>query len=194
MIGLTVLEIEGVGFVEKGRQIMEPVIMVAVATVLVTAICTDLRSSRIPNWLTFSAMSFGVLAHGYMSGFAGGLFSFCGVGVGLGLFLLIYMSGNMGAGDVKLMAAVGAMVGPYGALLSGFLSIMVGGAYAFGAMVYEWGLVTTARKLAFAMHMTLLTGGMAWGENLQLSFRLRYGLAIAAGTLLFIFGVHPFRG
>jgi prepilin peptidase CpaA len=173
---------------------MEPVIMVVVGTVLMTAICTDLRSSRIPNWLTFSAMSFGALAHSYMGGFPGALFSFCGLGTGLGLFLLIYMSGNMGAGDVKLMAAVGAMVGPYGALLSGLLAIMVGGAYAFGAMVYEWGLVTTGQKLALAMHMTLLRGGKAWSENLQLPFRLRYGLAIAAGTLLFMIGLHPFRG
>jgi prepilin peptidase CpaA len=172
----------------------EPVMVVALAAVLVTAMCTDVRSSRIPNWLTFSAMSFGLLAHSYMSGFPGALFSLGGLSVGLGLFLLIHVSGSIGAGDVKLMAAVGAMVGPYGALISALLAILVGGLYALGAMCYEWGLLNAARKLAFATYGALLMGGKLWAQELQLPFRLRYGLAIAGGTLLFQLGLHPFGG
>ena len=109
-------------------------IIVPLAVVLVTAMCTDLRSSRIPNWLTFPAMGVALLAHAWPDGFPGVLFSLAGLGAGLGLFLILYVTGSIGAGDVKLMAAVGAIMGPYGALLSGLLAIMVGGLYALGAM------------------------------------------------------------
>ena len=170
---------------------MESAIMVLLMVVLVTAMWTDLRSSRIPNWLTFPAMGLALLAHAWLTGLPGTLFSLGGLGTGLGLFLLIHFSGNIGAGDVKLMAAVGAMVGPYEALLSGILALVVGGLYALGAMCYQWGIVTTGRKLSSAAQGTLLIRGTVWSQELQLPFRLRYGLAIAGGTLLFQLGLHP---
>jgi len=171
---------------------MEPVIVVALAAVLVTAMCTDLRSSRIPNWLTFPAMGCALLAHAWLGGLQGALFSLAGLGTGLGLFLILYVTGSIGAGDVKLMAAVGAIMEPYGALLSGLLAIMVGGVYALGAMCYQWGFATTGRKLVYATQGALLMGGKAWAQELKLPFRLRYGLAVAGGTLLFQLGLHPF--
>jgi len=171
---------------------MEPITVMALAAVLVTAVCTDLRSSRIPNWLTFSAMGFALATHAWLSGFQGVTFSLGGLGTGLGLFLILYVSGSIGAGDVKLMAAVGAIMGPYGALLSGLLAIMVGGVYALGAMCYQWGFATTGRKLVYATQGTLLMGGKTWTQELALPFRLRYGLAVAGGTLLFQLGLHPF--
>ena len=168
--------------------------VVALAVVLVTAIGTDLRSSRIPNWLTFPAMGFALVAHAWLGGLQGAIFSLAGLGAGLGLFLLIHLSGSIGAGDVKLMAALGALIGPYGAISSGWLAIVVGGVYALGAMCYQWGFVTTGRKLAYATQGAFLVGGMAWTQELTLPFRLRYGLAVAGGTLLFELGLHPFGG
>ena len=173
---------------------LEPVIVVALAVVLVTAIGTDVRSSRIPNWLTFSAMGFALVGHAWLAGLPGALFSLAGLGTGLGLFLILYVFGTIGAGDVKLMAAVGALVGPYGALLSGLLAMIVGGVYALGAMCYQWGFITTGRKLAHATQGALLMDGKAWAQELALPFRLRYGLAVAGGTLLFQLGLHPFGG
>lgn len=166
--------------------------VVALAAVLVTAVWTDLRSSRIPNWLTFPAMCFALIGHAWSGGIPEAIFGLSGLGVGLGLFLIPYMSKGIGAGDVKLLAAVGAMVGPYGALLSGLLAIMVGGAYAVGAMCYQWGFVTTGRKLTDATIGFFLMGGKAWAQDLALPFPLRYGLAVAGGTLLFVLGLHPF--
>ena len=168
--------------------------VVALAVVLVTAIGTDLRSSRIPNWLTFSAMGFALVAHAWLGGFPGALFSLAGLGTGLGLFLLIYFFGSIGAGDVKLMAALGALIGPYGAISSGWLAIVVGGVYALGAMCYQWGFVSTGRKLGDATVGFFLMGGKGWGQDLALPFRLRYGLAVAGGTLLYQLGLHPFGG
>jgi prepilin peptidase CpaA len=105
---------------------------------------------------------------------------------------LVHLSGSIGAGDVKLMAAIGAFVGPYGALLSALLAILLGGIYALGAMCYQWGFATTGRKLVCATQGAFLTGGKAWTLELALPFRLRYGLVVAGGTLLFELGLHPF--
>lgn len=173
---------------------MEPVMIVALAAVLVTAIGTDLRSSRIPNWLTFSGMGCALVGHAWLGGTPEVMFSLAGLGTGLVLFLIPYVVGGIGAGDVKLMAAIGAFVGPYDALLSGLLAIMVGGAYAVGAMCYQWGFFATGRKLFSAVQVALLTGGLGWLQEFKLPFRLRYGLAIAGGTLLSQLGLHPFGG
>ena len=173
---------------------MQSAIVVLLTVVLVTAMCTDLRWSRIPNWLTFPAMGFALLAHAWVGGLQGALFSLAGLGAGLGLFLVLYVTGSSGAGDVKLMAAVGALIGPYGALLSGLLAILVGGLYALGAMCYQWGFATTGRKLVYATQGALQMRGKAWSQELALPFRLRYGLAVAGGTLLYQLGLHPFGG
>ena len=172
---------------------MEATIGVLLTVVLVTATYTDLRSSRIPNVLTFTTMAIGLIAHACLPGSQGVLFSLEGLGTGLGLFLLFYASGGMGAGDVKLMGAIGALVGPYGALLSGLLAILIGGVYALVAMCYQWGVMATGRKLICATISALLPGRETIQE-LRLPFRLRYGLAIVSGTLLFLVGFHPFGG
>ena len=173
---------------------METVMIIALMLVLAIAIWTDLRSGLLPNRLTFSAMGFAFLAHGWMGGLQGMIFSLAGLGTGFGLFILFYISGGMAAGDVKLMAAVGAMVGPYGALVSGILAILVGGIYALSAMSCHWGFVEMCRKLSLATFGAFLMGGKGWSHDLQLPFQLRYGLAIAAGALLYCFGFNPFEG
>ena len=173
---------------------MDSVLVVALLIVLLMAVVTDLRSSRIPNWLTFSAMGFALAGHAWLGSMHGVMFSLAGLGTGLGLFFLIYLAGGIGAGDVKLMAAIGAFVGVYGVLSSAWLAMVVGGVYAIAAMCYQWGLATAGQRLVYAAYGAVLVGGSAWTRELALPFKLRYGLAIAGGTLLFQLGLHPFGG
>lgn len=172
----------------------ESVIGVLLAMVLFLAVYLDIRTLRIPNWLTFTAMGSGLLAHILLEGVQGAVFSLSGLGTGLVFFLALYFLGDMGAGDVKLMGAVGAMVGPYGALISGLMAILIGGVYALGAMCYQWGIAATGRKLVCAIQGVFLSQGHSWTHELRLPFHLRYGLAIVGGTLLFLFGLYPFEG
>ena len=173
---------------------MDSVIVVALMIVLLIAVVTDLRSSRIPNWLTFSAMGFALAGHAWLGSMHGVLFSLAGLGTGLGLFFLIYLAGGIGAGDVKLMAAIGAFVGVYGVLSSAWLAMVVGGVYAIAAMCYQWGLARAGQRLVYAAYGAVLVGGSAWTRELALPFKLRYGLAIAGGALIFQLGLHPFGG
>lgn len=183
------------GYAKRTQETMTPSMMIIVlAPLLIAAIYTDLKWSRIPNWLTVSAMGIGLLMQTWVGGLHGALVSLAGLGVGMGLFLLPYACRGIGAGDVKLMAAIGAIVDPAGALSVAILSVLAGGLYALCAMTYQWGLATTSKKLAFATYGTFMTGGATGIGDLQLPFKLRYGLAIAVGTLLFLLWLSPFGG
>ena len=173
---------------------MQSMLIILLTPLLITAIYTDLRWSRIPNWLTFSAMVIGIVVHLLISGAQGVLISVAGLAAGMGLFLLPYMLRAIGAGDVKLIAAIGSITGVTGVLSVALLSVLVGGFYALAAMSYQWGVTATSRKLAFVAYGAIVTGGSTGVADLQLPFKLRYGLAIAAGTLLFLGGIQPFGG
>lgn len=173
---------------------MLPILTIILAMLLITAIYTDLRWSLIPNWLTLPALGLGVVVHAWLAGVEGVLFSAAGMGTGLGLFFLIYLAEGVGAGDVKLMAAIGSFVGAYGALSCACLAFVVGGVYAILAMIYQWGLKAAGQRLVYAAYGAVLPGATGWMKEFQLPFKLRYGLAIAGGTLLFLAGVQPFGG
>ena len=173
---------------------IEQIMIVALGAVLVVAVGIDLYSSKIPNWLTLSTISFAFSGHVWGDGLSGAIFSLAGAAVGLGIFIIPYGSGGMGAGDVKLMMTVGALVGPSAALVSSLLAFLVGGVYALGMICYHWRVTTAGRKIQWPRLGTINTSGLASNEDQRFPFRLRYGLAIAGGTLLFEIGIHPFGG
>lgn len=122
------------------------------AAVAVAACVTDVRWRRVPNALTLPALAAGVLAHGLWSGGLGPLGALGGAAVGLAVFFPFFALGGMGAGDVKLMAALGAWIGApaigwtalYCALAGGVLGLalaLVHG-YLTRALVNIWQLMT----------------------------------------------------
>lgn len=106
-----------------------PILISLSITVLVAALI-DLREQRVPNWLTGSALLCGFVLHGLEFGMAG--LGFAGLGMLCGFALLIpfYAVGGMGAGDVKLMAVVGAHLGAYAVFWVFLVTGIVGGVYA----------------------------------------------------------------
>lgn len=85
-------------------------------TVLLIALVIDMRIFKIPNLLTYPAMAAALTLHTVLNGASGLLFSLLGLVAGLGIFFLPFSLGLMGAGDVKLMGAVGAALGVRGAI------------------------------------------------------------------------------
>lgn len=110
--------------------------------VLLVAAFTDLRNGLIYNWLTLPAIMIGICLAAWQGGLAGFGNSLLGILVGGGALLPLFASGAMGAGDVKLMAAVGALQGPVFAGETLIMAILIGGAAGIGLLVLQGKLVT----------------------------------------------------
>ena len=102
-------------------------IQIASIAVAIVAAAWDLKTRRIPNFLTFGAAIAAVLVHLYLSGLTGGGWSIAGWLVGVAFFLPFFALGGMGAGDVKLLAALGAWLGPGPAVWVALFSLIAGG-------------------------------------------------------------------
>lgn len=147
---------------------------------------SDVRERRIPNWLTYSGLAagLGVRAvggswHG-LGDAAGGLL------VGGGAFLLLYLLGGMGAGDVKLMAAVSAWAGLKQSAPLLIATALAGGVLAVVYMVFYRRIGGTLVNAGTLLRYHVTSGIKPHPElNLQSNATLRmpYGVAIAAGAL-----------
>jgi len=153
----------------------------ATAAVLLIALVCDVRVGRIPNWLTFPAMAGGLTYHVCAEGAQGMAFSAGGLAVGLAVFVVFYLLGGMGAGDVKLMAAVGALLGPKDALWSALATAAAGGVYA--ALVIAFHRATFLRYGGMVKTF-LLTGCFVYVPGEGKTPRLRYAVPIAVGTMV----------
>ena len=159
--------------------------LVVLAAGLVAATVIDLRSRRIPNELTAAMTSIGIaLAVSGTSGVSLGA-SLAGFCLGLLLMMPGYALGATGAGDVKLMAGVGAIVGPalvlsaflFTSVAGGVLAVMVASRRKrLGATLAQTGRLMTAPGAA-PQEMRAATGAS----------RFAYGPAIAIGSALAMF-------
>lgn len=115
-----------------------PAVSTAIIVVVVAlAIREDLLRHRIPNALNLSALTLG-LGLALLGAGVGGLGQAAsGVLVGFAALLPIYLLGGMGAGDVKLMSAAGAYLGPSGALLAAAVALVAGAVLAMGIVIWR---------------------------------------------------------
>ena len=152
---------------------------------LLAAGITDLRSSRVPNLITFPLALFGLVFHTIADSGNGIVFSLEGLCLGFGLLLGFYVYGGMGAGDVKLLAAVGAVVGPLNVFVGFLFAALLGGLYAVAIMVWYLGLSGTAERIMFLFVSTVFVRVNVAASLEETSLpKLRYALVIGLGTLM----------
>ncbi len=106
------------------------VIVVPLLLILATALATDMAYRRIPNGLSLGGAAVGLLTNATLLGPSGLVFALLGWLLCLALFMPMYASAGMAAGDVKLMAMVGAFLGPVNGLVAFALTLVAGGALA----------------------------------------------------------------
>ena len=122
--------------------------LVPLAALLLLAAGIDLRERRIPNWLTAS-IAIGGLLRGFMahSGITPGM-SLLGFGAGFALPLVLFMLNAVGGGDVKLLAAVGAWIGPVNILIVFVLKDVVGLVIVLAQAVWQRRVTVLFRNSA----------------------------------------------
>jgi prepilin peptidase CpaA len=163
-----------------------------VTIVLIVAAAIDGWKLKVPNWITFpmivggwiySTAAFGFTWEGLGS-------SLVGTAVGLALLLPAYAIGGMGAGDVKLLAGVGAWVGPTHTFYGFCLSALAGGAIAVVMVLYRraWSkhksqFVAIVNEVLTVRDPNQLAAIAAARKSSMLL--LPYGIPIAIGTIAY---------
>ena len=101
------------------------------------AVVDDLRHRVISNWITLGALACGLVYHVARHGPVGLLMAASGAALGFVAFLLFYLLGGMGGGDLKLMAGFGALLGPSLVWIAALLACVIGGALAAVSLLFN---------------------------------------------------------
>jgi prepilin peptidase CpaA len=166
--------------------------------VLLVAAAYDVRFRRIPNWITVTGVTLGLVLNAFLFGPPGSWFSLAGVwfslrglGLGFGVYFLLYIIRAMGAGDVKLMAAVGALVGWQDWIGIFIITAVLGGVMAAILMASRGRIQKTLWNVFFIL-TEMMSGRPAYIKKEELDVRnpkavgLPHGAVIAVGTVFFL--------
>lgn len=167
---------------------------IALVVLVIAAAVIDVQSYRIPNWLTVSGMVLGLAWNTAIApaAFEGFLWALGGLAAGLVLLLPFYVLHVMGAGDVKLMAMVGAFAGLPGILYVVLFTFIAGGvaAIAFAVANRSAGrmagnVVNIVQSMAFAA-MAGLKPSPEMAAGRASVGKLPYAVSIAIGTIAWL--------
>jgi prepilin peptidase CpaA len=155
--------------------------LLLLSAMLASAVCSDLRRHRIPNILSLLGLIAGLGLQAVVGGLHGLVSGLLGAGVGLACFAPFYLIRAMGAGDVKLLAAVGAVLGPQGAFFAALFSLLAGGLAAIGYVLWR-GLRASVSSF---VHEGFAAAGVSALIAAQLARRdrLPFALPIAVGGM-----------
>ncbi|MEN8122912.1 MAG: A24 family peptidase [Bacteroidota bacterium] len=157
--------------------------------ILILAGIIDYKKQKIPNYLTFPTVITAFIYHCYLTGMDGLLFSISGMFTGFALLIIPYIMGGMGAGDVKLLGALGAFVGYKSIIFIFLFTALFGGVYAILIYIrFEKSLKVFLKKAFNTVLSIVLTKKYDLEpENKGKSKpKLCYGIAIALGGFLYM--------
>ncbi len=165
-------------------------LIIFLSIILIAAAVNDMRFQKIPNLLTYPAMAVALGCHVVMNGLDGLLFSAGGLALGIAVFILPYLMGGMGAGDAKLMGAVGAILGARGVFIAFLFTAIIGGVYALILVLikrqdckcFYIKQGATLKTFIFTRQFIPISG-----DSNEKNPRRCYGIAIAMGTLFSVF-------
>ena len=164
-------------------------VIICLFCLLITASGIDLKYQKIPNFLTFPSMIIGIAGAFLYAGMPGLYFSLAGTAVGFFLLLIPYSAGGMGAGDVKLMMAVGSFLGPKGIFVTFLFTALVGGMYALLFILSSPAILKFyLSKLGFLILKIFRISPYMVPPVIEDKGKpkLCYGVAITLGTFIYI--------
>ena len=156
-------------------------------SILIISAIIDFRSQKIPNLITFPSVIIALLYHFFINGVDGLIFGALGLATGLGLLIVPYILGVSGAGDAKLMGAVGAFLGSKSVFVAFLLTALVGGVYAaILILLNQKKFKGYFKKQLITLKLFILTREFIPDpeEEKNKKPKLCYGVAIALGTFI----------
>jgi prepilin peptidase CpaA len=169
-----------------------PAIAALLLAVALAAAVFDIRSRRIPNALCLAGLAAGIAVNVFLSGWSGLGRAGAGCLVAFGVYFVLYLAHAMGAGDVKLMAALGSIAGLEDWLRITALTWMVGAVFALVLAAWRGRLRTTIWNVAY-ITQEWLSRRAPYMRREELDVRsekalcMPHGVSIAVGTLLVVF-------
>lgn len=157
---------------------------------LTVAIVMDIYFKRIPNWLTLTMLIAGLSSQIMLSGVAGLATSLGGIAVGFGCLFPFYLKGGMGAGDVKLLAAIGSFLSFKLTLLAAGYTLISGGLMALAVMLVRGNVKALMMRYVGMVKVFAGTRKLIYfppGEDEPGQLRFAYALAIATGTCVVLY-------
>ncbi|MEQ8789782.1 MAG: A24 family peptidase [Pirellulaceae bacterium] len=163
------------------------VMILVVVSFTLTAATLDVRTRKVPNWLTVPVFAAGLIFHTLTGGLSGLGFAAGGFATGFGILLVLWLIGGGGGGDVKLMGALGAWLGP-AATLAVFLgstliaiSVMM---VLFFATLAQSGYAQARRRYFLRRNsgVAVAAGDPAYTAQRTRQRPLAYALPVAVST------------
>jgi prepilin peptidase CpaA len=170
---------------------VHPILQGVLVLIVVTAAIYDLRYRRIPNWLVLVGLALGFGLNTFLFGIDGLTNSAKGMGLALLIYFPLYLLRAMGAGDAKLMAAVGSIVG-WGNWLAIFvLTAVIGGVMGLIVLLFAGRIRKTFWNLGWIINEIIhFRAPYHSSEELDVrsakAMRMPHGVAIALGSIAFL--------
>jgi len=170
---------------------LAPAIAALLATVAITAAIFDYRERRVPNWLTLVGAIAGLTANIFIAQTAGLWTSLKGIGIALAIYLPLYLLRGVGGGDLKLMAALGAIAGPKNWIVIMLLTSLLGGIAALILVSVQGRLRKTLRNVWLILS-SLAMGRAPYQSDPEIDVksptaaRLPHGVVIACAVFGFL--------
>lgn len=164
---------------------------VLLAILVLSAGLWDIRSRRIPNWLVAAGLVLGIALNSFLFEWTGLKISLLGIGLAFIIYFPLYMLRGMGAGDVKLMMAIGALTGPLAWLAIFIFTGILGGVVAVVLLLVRGRLTKTLWNVGFMLSQ-LMHFRAPFAANPELDVRTGKGLrlphaaVIALGAIAFL--------
>ncbi len=162
--------------------------------IIMVGVClyTDIKEQKIYNKVLLPALVIGLAGNMLLYGLPGLKNSFLGLLAGMGLLLLPFLLGGMGAGDVKLLGVIGVIQGPAFVFQAFLLTAVVGGFIALILLARRKLMGETLRRLGTAfvsLFLMIPRGAVFEGLQSPQAIAFPYGIAISIGTMLTYFNL-----
>ncbi len=166
---------------------MDIELIIAAVVLALAAAYTDVRWGKIFNWMTVPFALLGLTLNTIAGGWGGLLMSLAGIGAGFALWLVSNFLGRiLGGGDIKLLMAFGALLGPMFMLWTFVWGALIGGVIALAVSIRRGLLTKTLRRMGTSIYLRA-----AFAEPMEIAdgagaVRLPYAIALGAGALVTI--------